>query len=281
MPAINLDAYFARIGFGGRPTATLDSLRELQRLHTAAIAFENLDPLMGRPVSLDPAALHDKLVGRRRGGYCYEQNIFFQNVLQHIGFSVRGVAAVAQWKRPPSEYGPRIHMVLEVDFADGRFLVDVGFGRLTLTTPLRLEPNLEQPTTLETFRLVPCGNEFQVQINTQDTTEDTWAPVYQLSLQETSAADYAVYNWFTSTNPDVVFTKHLMAARPSQHCRFGLFDNQFSTHHRDGRSQRRALQSAEELASVLQDVFGIALPPGCEAALARVIPMNKGTRAVS
>lgn len=278
MAAINFDEYFARIGFTGQPTATLDTLRELQRLHTTAIAFENLDPLMGRPVRLDLAALHDKLVNRRRGGYCYEQNIFFQNVLQSIGFSVRGVAAVAQWKRPPSEYGARIHMVLEVNVPDGRFLVDVGFGRLTLTTPLRLEPNLEQATTLETFRLAPRGDELQVQIKTQDTI---WEPVYQVSLQETSAADYAVYNWFTSTNPDVIFTKHLMAARPSQHCRFGLFDNDLSIHHRDGRSERRALGSTSELAFVLQDVFGIVLPPGCEAALARVISTTKATRAVS
>ena len=280
MAANCFDEYFARIGFTGRPTATLDTLRELQRLHTTAIAFENLDPLVGRPVSLDLAALHDKLVSRRRGGYCYEQNFFFQNVLQNIGFSVRGLAAVSQWKRPTSEFGPRIHMVLEVTIGDGRFLVDVGFGRLTLTTPLRLEPHVEQPTTLETFRLAPRGDELQVQIETRDATGRAWEPVYQVSLQETSAADYAVYNWFTSTNPGVVFTTHLMAARPSQECRFGLFDNNLSIHHRDGRSERRALRSTSELASVLQDVFGIVLPAGCEAALGRVILMNS-TPAVS
>ena len=91
-------------------------------------------------------------------------------------------------------------------------MVDVGFGRLTLTSPLRIEPNVEQQTTLERFRLMPIENDYQVQIK----LGDRWSPVYQVSMQEVSSDDYEVYNWFTSTNPDVVFTNHLMAARPAE-----------------------------------------------------------------
>jgi N-hydroxyarylamine O-acetyltransferase len=270
MSTIDLVAYFSRIGFEGTPSATLTTLRRLQALHPMAIAFENLDPLMRRPVSLELADLSKKFLDQRRGGYCYEQNIFFQHVLQQIGFAVSGRAAVVQWKRAASEYGPRIHMVLQVDLAEGLFLVDVGFGRLTLTAPLQLVPAIEQPTTLEPCRVVPRDKEFQVQIK----LGNDWAAVYQLSLQETTATDYAVYNWFTSTNPDVVFTNHLMAARAGQNCRYALFDNELSVHHLGGRTERRALKSASELASVLEDVFGIQLPLGCELILARLISAN-------
>ena len=71
---IDLDAYFRRIGYDGPRDASLETLRELHRLHPQAIPFENLDPLLGRPVNLDPASLQAKLVEGGRGGYCFEQN---------------------------------------------------------------------------------------------------------------------------------------------------------------------------------------------------------------
>src|SRR5581483_6802547 len=71
---LDLDAYFRRIGYAGARTPTLQTLRALQALHPQAIAFENLDPLLGRPVNLDLGSLQDKIVHSGRGGYCFEQN---------------------------------------------------------------------------------------------------------------------------------------------------------------------------------------------------------------
>ena len=210
MTEIDLKAYFKRVGFTGPAPATLSTLKRLQALHATTIPFENLDPLMGRPVSLNLSTLSEKFLNQGRGGYCFEQNVFFQ-VLQALGFSVSGLAAVVQWNRPADEYGPRIHMVLRVNLPEGQFIVDVGYGRLTLTSPLELVPAIEQQTTLEVFRLMPVNGQFQVQIKLRG----RWAAVYQVSLQDVSSDDYAVYNWFTSTNPDVVFTNHLMVARPT------------------------------------------------------------------
>ena len=211
MTEIDLKAYFKRVGFTGPAPATLSTLKRLQALHATTIPFENLDPLMGRPVSLNLSTLSEKFLNQGRGGYCFEQNVFFQGVLQALGFSVSGLAAVVQWNRPADEYGPRIHMVLRVNLPEGQFIVDVGYGRLTLTSPLELVPAIEQQTTLEVFRLMPVNGQFQVQIKLRG----RWAAVYQVSLQDVSSDDYAVYNWFTSTNPDVVFTNHLMVARPT------------------------------------------------------------------
>ena len=164
MTEIDLKAYFKRVGFAGPAPATLSTLKTLQALHATAIPFENLDPLMGRPVSLNLSVLSEKFLDQGRGGYCFEQNIFFQGVLQTLGFSVSGLAAVVQWNRPAGEYGPRIHMVLRVNLPEGQFIVDVGYGRVTLTSPLELVPAIEQQTTLEVFRLMPIDGQFQVQI---------------------------------------------------------------------------------------------------------------------
>ena len=123
-------------------------------------------------------------------------------------------------------------MVLRVDLPEGKFIVDVGFGGFSLTAPLLLVPHIEQATTHEWFRLIPIDGQFQVQIRLRG----SWNSVYQLSLQELSSGDYAVYNWFTSTNPDVVFASRLMAARPADGLRYGLLDNELSIHHLNGET---------------------------------------------
>ena len=92
-PAIDLAAYCARIGYSGPLMPTLVTLRALQELHPAAIPFEAIDVLLGRGVDISPQAVDAKLIGRRRGGYCYEQNGLFKRVLQAIGFEVEGLIA--------------------------------------------------------------------------------------------------------------------------------------------------------------------------------------------
>jgi len=261
----DLEAYFRRVGYSGAALPSLDTLRRLQACHATAIAFENLDPLMRKPVSLSLPALVDKLVRQGRGGYCFEQNALLAAALRALGFSVSGLAALVQWKR--SDYGPRIHMVLRIDLPEGPHVADVGFGGLTLTAPLRVEPHVEQPTTLEPFRLMPQDGEHQVQVR----LHGEWTPVYRLTLQPVTTDDYEVYNWFTSTHPEVVFTNRLMAARPGEDVRYALLDDQLSVHRLDGPTERRTLTSADELASVLHGTFGLRLPAACEDVLQRVI----------
>ena len=247
-------------------TPTLATLEALCALHPAAIPFEAINVLLGRPIDLAPAAVDAKLIHGRRGGYCFEHNTFFLGVLRALGFSVSGLAALVQWNRPAAEFGPRIHMVLRVNLPEGTFLVDVGFGRLTLTSPLRLEPRIEQNTTLERFRIVPINGDYQVQIE----FSGRWSPVYQVSMQDVSPDDYDVYNWFTSTNPDVVFTSQLMAARPAKDRRYGLFNNELSIHHLNGPTEKQTLASPAELAAALTDHFLIRLPDGCGPLLERL-----------
>ena len=92
-PALDLDAYLARIGYHGPREATLGVLRDLHRLHAAAIAFENLSPLMDEPVSLALPDLEAKLVRGGRGGYCYEHNTLLWAALRRCGTARAGSAA--------------------------------------------------------------------------------------------------------------------------------------------------------------------------------------------
>src|SRR5947209_19095637 len=207
MADFDLDAYFARIGYRGARDPTRDVLTSLHRLQAAAIPFENLDPLLGRPVKLDAAAIAEKLVRRRRGGYCFEHNGLFAHVLDALGFHVNPLAARVRFRLPKdAPQTPLSHMLMTVDLPEGRFLCDVGFGGQSPTTPLRLEPKLEQTTPHGSYRLQTRSTGYELEMR----TAEGWSTLYRFTEQPQSARDYEVYNWYTSTHPHSFFTCSLV-----------------------------------------------------------------------
>jgi N-hydroxyarylamine O-acetyltransferase len=159
----DLAAYLHRIGYIGATSPTLDTLGAIHRHHTRAIPFENLNPFLGWPVRLDIGSLQEKIVGSGRGGYCFEQNLLLTHALRAMGFSVVGLAARVLYNVPAGVVPARSHMLLRIALDGRAYVADVGFGGLTLTDPLRLEPGVEQTTSHEQFRLIAEGDEFVMQ----------------------------------------------------------------------------------------------------------------------
>ncbi|MEI9889370.1 MAG: arylamine N-acetyltransferase [Caulobacteraceae bacterium] len=158
-PGLDLDAYLARIGYAGPRQASLQVLRDLHRLHAAAIAFENLSPLMDAPVPLALPDLQAKLVHGGRGGYCYEHNNLFWAALASLGFQAQGLAARVRWRMPDdAPPRPRSHMALLAHLPEGPFIADVGFGAMTMSGPLALIAGAAQPTPHESFRLLSAAD---------------------------------------------------------------------------------------------------------------------------
>jgi N-hydroxyarylamine O-acetyltransferase len=268
--AIDLDAYLRRIGYVGGREPTLDTLAALHLHHAQTIAFENLDPLLGRPVALDPASLERKLIHDGRGGYCYEQNLLFGHVLRALGFPVTGLAARVLWTYYREDaITARSHQLLRVDLEDGPYVVDVGFGGQTLTAPLRLEPDVDQSTPHEVFRLVTAGDGFKMQCR----IGAAWKSLYRFDLQEVFEPDYEILNYYASTYPQSRFVTALMAARPATDRRYALANNQLTVHHLRGPTERRVLASVSELREALEGVFLLRLPdaPELDPALARLL----------
>ena len=157
---IDLAAYFDRIGYGGPAEPTLAALREVHRLHVAAIPFENLSPLIGDEVPLDLEALQAKLVRGGRGGYCFEHNTLLWAALQAMGFEIQGLAARVLWGAPPdAPLRHRSHMALLVSLPEGKFVADVGFGGITMSAPLALQAGAIQQTPHEPFRLAAASDD--------------------------------------------------------------------------------------------------------------------------
>lgn len=265
---LDLDSYLKRVGYSGPRTATLETLRALQLKHPFAIPFENLDTLTGRPVKLDARSLEDKLVHSRRGGYCFEQNLLFKHVLAGLGFDATALAGRVVWERP-AEVRARTHMVLLVALGGKRYICDVGFGGLTLTAPLELAPDVEQPTPHETFRIVPIANELAVEAHVRG----EWKRLYRFDLQEQLQVDIELLNHYVMSHAESPMRSRLIAARAAADRRFGLGGGILSVHHLHGASEQRRIGDVDELKGILASIFGIDVPVGrdVDAALARVL----------
>lgn len=255
-PGFDLDAYLRRIGYDGPRAPTLDVLRALHALHPDAIAFENLDPFMGKAVKVDLATVQDKLVGSRRGGYCYEQNLLFMHALSTIGFEVSGLAARVLWGRSEDAMTPRSHMLLRVEIDGRTWVADVGFGGLTQTAPLLLEPDTVQNTPHENFRLVLKDGYYHSQAD----AGGEWRTLYRFDMADHYEGDYAVSSYYLSTSPASHFVTSLIAARALPGRRLALSGNRFTVHHIDGKTERREMATAGELADLFETEFGIAIP---------------------
>jgi N-hydroxyarylamine O-acetyltransferase len=252
---VDLDKYFARIGYSGPRDASLGTLKELHYLHPQVIPFENLDPLLGRPVKLDPASLQAKLVEGRRGGYCFEHNTLFANVLRQLGFTVQEGTARVRYAVPPGVKTPRTHCLLFVDAEGEKYLADVGFGGNTLTGPLKLKSRDEQATPHEAFRLVDEGS----RVVEEAKLNGVWTPLYAFDFADTHQIDYEMGNWFTSAHPTSIFVNGLLGARAEADKRYGIRDNQLSTHTLGGGTKKQTLGSAAEMRDALTDLFKLRL----------------------
>jgi N-hydroxyarylamine O-acetyltransferase len=224
--------------------------------HTLAIPFENFDPLLGRPVRLEPAALVDKLVHGRRGGYCFEQNGLFWRVLESIGFQVTPLAARVLWNMDEDAITPRSHMLLRVDLPEGPVIVDVGFGGAVLTGVLDLVPDIEQATPHEPFRLLEQGGEWRQQIR----IGGDWRTTYRFDLHPQLAIDYEAINWWVSTSPASHFTQGVTCARVLPEGRLAVRSGLFTRYGSEGIVDRRPVTDPEQFCGMLAEEMGLELP---------------------
>ncbi|HLO46804.1 MAG TPA: arylamine N-acetyltransferase [Kamptonema sp.] len=252
---IDLDAYFQRIGYSGECSPKLTTLQAIHQRHSQTIAFENINSLLKQPVLLDLESLQQKLIRERRGGYCFEQNSLLRAVLLALGFQVRNLAARVLWNLPEGTIAPRSHMVLSVNIDGEPYIADVGFGGLTLTTPLALTPEIEQSTSHEPFRLSAMDRSYIMQAY----IKQEWKSLYRFDLIEQELPDYEVSNWYVSTHPSSIFTTNLLAAKPDSNCRYALWNNQFTVHYLDGRTEHRLLSTVAELRATLENFFCLNL----------------------
>jgi N-hydroxyarylamine O-acetyltransferase len=221
--SIDPDRYFERVGLTGARPPTLATLRALHVAHVSSIPFEDIDVLLGRPISLDLADIEAKLVGRRRGGYCFEQNILFAAVLEALGFEVRRWAA--RVRMGSTKLRPQSHSLLGVVIDGVTYVADVGFGGDGFVTPLRLDDADVVRQGAWSFRLSrEDGGTYVV----QTWKEGAWFDLYAFTTAEIPAIDYEVSNHYMSTSARSPFTRALVVQKSSEKARWTLHNHRLT-----------------------------------------------------
>lgn len=252
---LDIDAYFERIGYAGARAPTLETLKALHYAHALSIPFENLDVLAKRPPKLDLASLQRKLVTEKRGGYCFEVNALFAAVLRELGFNVTTLIGRVRWLAPEDVDTARSHMLMLVELPEGTYLADVGFGGLTMTGPIRFETGIEQETPHEPRRLLDHEDGFELQAK----IAGAWTSIYRFTREPHRRSDYEVASWYTATHPASIFVQFLIAGLPQEGKWLSLFNREFKVRQLDGGVETRILDSADEIAEVLETHFGVTL----------------------
>ncbi|MBD3897249.1 arylamine N-acetyltransferase [Halomonas sp. ML-15] len=264
-PALDLDAYLARIDYRGPLTPDLATLRALQQAHLAAIPFENLEIVTGGEIRIDLESLQDKLVRRQRGGYCHEQNTLFATVLDRLGFEVAGRNARMLMGDDERVVTPLGHTMLVVTVAGGDWLVDVGVGNIGPREPILLKVGNEVSHGPWEYRLErsPLGHWLL-----RHRRQGEWFNIYQFSDEPCYRADSGEYNYLASHHPASPFVRRIVAQHNGAEVRLALTDLELKIF-RPGKEPELHKVVAGELPSVLQEWFGLKLPAEQERVLLR------------
>jgi len=249
-------AYKRRIQFDGPVTPTLGTLKQLIERHAAAIPFENIEVLAGRVPLLDDASLQQKLVQRRRGGYCFEQNGLFLAALKDAGFVVAGLEARVRAGVPADVVTARTHMALRVTLEGEDYLADVGFGGFAPTAPLKLRDRAEQHDAIGTYRFVDVERDLLLQCR----THDGWTDCYRIGPSEPQPIDYEMANWFVATHQKAMLRHNLLVARSTPGGRLTLFNGKLTLRNGTARPpEESSLGTRAEFGDALRDAFGLQI----------------------
>jgi N-hydroxyarylamine O-acetyltransferase len=249
-----VDEYLARIGLSVSPSLNETGLYEMHRCHAFSIPFENISPFLNEVVSLQPEQLEAKLLKRKRGGYCFEQNGLFASAALALGFDFQVILARVQVQNP--EPGPLTHQLGIVKLGGRDWICDVGFGGPSIRYPMPFEFDRVEIQDSEAFRLTEDPDfGYGLQQMQQD---GSWFPLYWFRRQRVLPIDIMMGNHFTSTWDRSIFRASLFCALPFPGGKNTLFGRELKER-KDGQLTSRKLSSGDELLGALRDKFKIEL----------------------
>lgn len=215
--------YLERIKAG--PTgiaADLPTLKMLQRQHLLNVPFENLDIHRERPIVLDTEKFYTKIVGEKRGGFCYELNALFNELLRNIGFQTRLVSARVFGGE--KDFGPEFdHAAIIVTMGELEYLADVGFGDFT-AEPLRFVADIEQQDREGVFVIKRVDDGY---FEVAKKIDDVWTPQYIFKPFAHDLSEFAEMCDFQQYSPESHFAKGKVCSLMTNDGRKTLTDKKF------------------------------------------------------
>ncbi|XP_040295916.1 uncharacterized protein LOC121007781 [Bufo bufo] len=254
---MDMKAYLQRVSLTDTAPPSLSALRELHRHHVHSVPTESLSIHSGEKIILDIPWIYNKIVVRRRGGFCYENNGLFLWVLQQLGYKTQVLSANVR-NIFIGIYGPPFdHMILTVELEGRRWLCDVGYGE-GIVEPFPLEDGWEEEQDSGVYRLRVEGDEWYMERK----EEEIWRSLFKFTLEEKKFEDFQEMCEYHQTSPSSVFVRKSFCSLQLPRARLTYMGRRLiSTQYTKGGGSVKTTQelTEEEIPSLLNDKFGIVL----------------------
>jgi len=253
---MDIPLYLERIQYFKPLKPDAQTLRELQLTHMLNVPFENLDIGLKRPIRLTAEALWDKIINHKRGGFCYELNGLFAELLKKIGFDITYLNARVDngEGKLGIDFG-HLALLVQIPNQSGRWLADVGFGD-SFNKPLDFEERSEQLQGLGSYRLEQTPNGY---ITWQKNYDGSWERQYFFDIQPRNfPVDYENACLYHQTSPQSSFTRGSIISRATPHGRVSLEDRRLILT-QNGQRSERPIESKDEYHALLKQYFDVTL----------------------
>lgn len=255
---MDIAKYLQRINYSGSVKTNLKSLTELQQQHLLNVPFEDADIFYGRPIAFDIASFYEKVVNHKRGGYCYELNGLFYQLLLSYGFDVSMVSARVANGR---SYGPEYdHMALLVKLSDKEWLVDVGFGDFSMM-PLMIEPGMIQNDGRAYYRIqdkVIVDGHTYLSVEKWNSATKTFKPEYIFTTRPRALSAFAKMHEYHQSSPNSHFVRNFICSMPTANGRLSIVNNKLIKTE-NGTKQLTLISSELQRFPLLKDYFDIEI----------------------
>ena len=257
---MNMDAdarerYLGRIGYEGNTAPDLPCLERLMEYHLQNVVFENLEVYEeGRVPSLDTEDLYRKIVLQGRGGYCFELNKLFYEILKAVGFQVYPLGVRILWNR--EQLPPMTHRATLVTLEDGIYYCDIGYGGPGPKRPVRLEDGIHEEKG-GSFRITmkPEGANGESLIERK--REGSWTSILRFPLHPALEVDFELMNFYCARSPQVMFTQKRVLSRNTSDGSVALTGNVLSIQKADGSLEYLEGKTDAAVRGWIRDYFGI------------------------
>lgn len=246
---MDVETYLQRIEYDGPRQPSATTLRNLHRQHLFTAPFENFDIPLGTRIRLDLDSLYEKIVVRRRGGFCYELNGLLGELLMELGFSVQMLSA--RVRREDGGFGPEFdHMLLKVELEEP-WLVDVGFGD-SFVDPIVFKSGGADQVDGHRYVVLPVRDEWELQ---REDARGT-VPLYAFRDVPHALSEYREMCTFHQTSPESHFTKSWICSRATPNGRITIANMRLIV--TDGsKREETQLETEGDLRRCLRDLMGV------------------------
>jgi len=251
---MEIEKYLERIGYKGSIKPTIGLLNALQKKHLLNIPFENLDIHYKIPIDLNLANIFEKVVIKRRGGFCYELNGIFHELLNSIGFNVKMVSARV-FNQEQQIFSPEfdhLAIIAKIDSID--YLADVGFGEFAFG-PLKIELNTIHNDERGSFRIERHDDLYY---NVSKQVGENWVPEYMFTLKKRDLSEFKDMCHYNQTSPLSHFTQNKFCSLPTENGRITVTAKKIKITEGDSVAELQ-LNSEEEFLVALEKYFHIRL----------------------